>query len=136
MTKNPKTKITFLDSDLAQLFANLESTKFVAVNMAIFLQTIDHLIRKSGKKSILTTAPKLHELYFPYWGLTCMKRNLQRLRKLGILQIRVEYKGLEHKSRIWINNKKITELAEQVKRRRELGDMAKRLTNDADYKRC
>lgn len=124
------TKITFLDSDLACLFSKIDSTKFTCVNTAIFLQTIDYLIRKSGKKSILITAPELHEKYFPYWGLTCTKRNLQRLRELGVLRTQVEHKGLEHKTRIWIDNKAIIRLAKQVQKKDEVKTMCRRFNGE------
>ncbi|MCK4827500.1 hypothetical protein KA005_67850 [bacterium] len=119
MAKKHKTKIIFLDNDLACLFSDLEITHLTCVQSAIFLQVIDGLIRISGKKSILVTIPKLQEEYFPYFSLSAVKRLLQRLRKLGILKTRIEYKGLDHKTRIWIINERITTLAKEVQQANE-----------------
>ena len=121
---------------MACLFSDLEPTRLTAISTAVFFQTISKLIQTSGKKSILITAPELHEEYFPYLSYSATKRNLQRLRKLGILRTKVEYiteNGIPtHKTRIWINNKKILELAQQVKNEQELKNMAKRLDKETD----
>lgn len=126
-----KSKIIFLDSDLAELFSNIEETLRTAVQCAIFVQSVDRLIRKQkGKnKSILTTVPDLQRNCFPFWSYPATKKTLQRLRRIGVLKTRIEYKrtehmGVEHRTRIWIQEKKILELAEQVKRERELNDLS------------
>ena len=114
MAKEHKTKIIFLDSDLACLFSDIEITRLTCVQCAIFLQIIDRLIRAGGKKSILVTIPNLQKEYFPYLSLSAVKRLLQKLRKLGILKTRIEYENLNHATRIWIIAERINALALEV----------------------
>lgn len=131
---NKPIKATFLDSDLAQLFSNIEETRLTSVTSALFLQTIDYLIRKQPgrKKSILVTVPGLHKEWFPYLSYSATKRIVQRLRRIGVLKTRIEYKKVkgkipEHATRIWIQEKRILELAQQVRSEVELKEMVKRI---------
>lgn len=132
----PKSKIIFLDSDLAELFSNIEETLRTAVQCAIFVQSVDRLIRKQKgrNKSILIAIPNLQRKCFPFWSYPATKKTLQRLRRVGVLKTRIEYKrtdhmGVEHRTRIWVQDARILELAEQVKRERELKELAKKITN-------
>ena len=125
----------FFDKDIACLFRNIECTSLTCVQCAVFLQVISRLIQKSGKKSVLLTVFWLHKTHFPYLSYSMVKRILQRLRRIGVLKTRIEYKrtehmGVEHRTRIWVQDARIFELAEQVKRERGLGDMAKKLDEE------
>ena len=115
-----KTKIIFLDTDLATALSKAKETHLTCIGCALFVQIIDRLIRKSGKKSILVTIPQIRDEYFPYLEYGCVKRMQQALRKAGVIKSKLEYlrkKGGRnignHRLRIRIDHERIQELLEQ-----------------------
>ncbi len=114
------TKIIFLDTDLATALSRAKETHLICIGCALFVQIIDRLSRKSGKKSVLVTMPQIRDEYFPFLEYGCVKRMQQALRKAGIIETKLEYlkkKGSRnignHQLRIRINHERIRELLEQ-----------------------
>ena len=108
-----KTKIIFLDTDLALALSRAKETHLICIGCALFVQIIDRLIRKSGKKSVLVTIPQIRDEYFPYLDRQCVKRVMRALRKAGVIQTKLVYikaTGGNRRLRIRINNERIQEL--------------------------
>lgn len=120
-----------LDSDLVQFFEALGQTRYQALVNALVVQKIARMQAQAKPKQLSLTTEELLEL-FCFVGPRTLKRCIQILRKLKIW-VNMPYKpkhGMKSYVNIRIYWKAIARLAEQVKRERELSELAKKLSND------
>jgi hypothetical protein len=132
--KTRSTKVIFLDSGLrpitadphmAMLFSHIRGTDSSSLLCAVVFQRIVRLIKAEKRsKSIKTTIPRLQKEQFPYLSQKRVREAVRKMREIGVLKIQTSEGA--HLTRIWINFKRIVELAEQVKAGVELAEMAKK----------
>ena len=125
-------KIPFvLDPDLFLLFEDLGQTRYQALVNALIVQKIARMQAQAKPKQLSLPTEELLEL-FCFVGFRTLKRCIFVLRELDIWR-NTPYKpkhGMKSYTNIRIRWQSVAKLAEQVKRERELVNLAKKLDEE------
>ena len=129
--KYPDSSPLILDSDLVLLFQALGLASYRALICALMVQKVAHMQAQAKPKQLSLSTEEFLEL-FCFVGTKTLKRCLFFLREFKIWRNRKYIQKQKRKTytNIRISWKSIAELAEEVRGRQDLKEMAKRLSDE------